>query len=65
VIPGTVVAIGEPAGASVDVRIDAGGTDLIARLTRRSVAELQLQSGSPVFALVKAVAIDRHSVGYA
>jgi molybdate transport system ATP-binding protein len=65
VIPGTVAAIGEPAGASVDVRVDAGGTDLIARLTRRSVAELQLQPGSPVFALVKAVAIDRHSVGYA
>jgi molybdate transport system ATP-binding protein len=65
VIAGTVAALGEPAGASVDVRIDAGGTDLIARITRRSVAELGLEPGRPVFALVKAVAIDRHSVGYA
>ena len=65
IIPGTVAAIGEPAGASVDVRIDAGGTGLIARITRKSVAELRLEPGRPVFALVKAVAIDRHSVGYA
>jgi molybdate transport system ATP-binding protein len=65
VIAGTVAALGEPAGASVDVRIDAGGTDLIARITRKSVSELGLEPGRPVFALVKAVAIDRHSVGYA
>jgi molybdate transport system ATP-binding protein len=65
VIAGTVAALGEPAGASVDVRVDAGGTDLIARITRRSVAELGLEPGRSVFALVKAVAIDRHSVGYA
>jgi molybdate transport system ATP-binding protein len=65
VIQGTITAIGEPAGASVDVRIDVGGTGLIARITRKSVAELRLEPGRPVFALIKAVAIDRHSVGYA
>jgi molybdate transport system ATP-binding protein len=65
IIAGTVAAIGEPAGASVDVRIDAGGTGLIARITRKSVTELRLAPGQPVFALVKAVAINRHSVGYA
>lgn len=65
IIAGTVTAIGEVSGASVDVQIDAGGTLIIARVTCKSVAELQLEPGKPVYALVKAVAIDRHSVGYA
>jgi molybdate transport system ATP-binding protein len=65
VIAGTVSAIGEAAGASVDVQVDAGGTFIIARVTRKSVDELQLERGKPVYALIKAVAIDRHSVGYA
>ncbi len=58
-------AVGEANGASVDVQVDAAGTPIIARVTRKAVAELQLQPGKPVFALIKAVAIDRHSVGYA
>lgn len=65
VIAGTVSGIGESAGASVDVQVDAGGTAIIARVTRRSVEELELAPGKPVYALIKAVAIDRHSVGYA
>jgi molybdate transport system ATP-binding protein len=60
-----VVAIGEPAGASVDVQLDASGTALIARVTRKSVAALGLAPGVPVYALVKSVAIDRRSVGWA
>jgi molybdate transport system ATP-binding protein len=65
VIAGTVEGLGESNGASVDVRIDAAGTPIIARVTRKSVAELELAPGKPVYALIKAVAIDRHSVGYA
>jgi molybdate transport system ATP-binding protein len=65
VLAGTVRAIGEGAGASVDVQLDVGGTPLLARITRKSVAALGIAPGRPVFALVKAVAIDRHSVGYA
>lgn len=65
VIPGVVAAIGEGAGASVDIQLDVAGTPLLARITRKSVADLGLRPGLPVFALVKAVAIDRHSVGYA
>ncbi len=65
VISGTVAEVGESAGASVDVRVEASGASLLARVTRKSVADLALAPGRPVFALVKAVAIDRHSVGYA
>jgi molybdate transport system ATP-binding protein len=64
-VAGTVAGIGEIAGASVDVQINASGTLIIARVTRKSVAELQLEHGKRVIALIKAVAIDRHSVGYA
>ena len=65
VLPGTLTALGESAGASVDVQIDVAGTILLARITRKSVEALGLAPGRPVFALVKAVAIDRHSVGWA
>jgi len=49
-------------GAFADVVVDIG-TRIWARITTRSLHELNLGIGSPVFALVKAVAIDRHSVG--
>ena len=65
VIAGTVSGMGEASGASIDVRIDAAGTSIIARVTRRSVADLGITPGKQVYALIKAVAIDRHSVGYA
>jgi molybdate transport system ATP-binding protein len=65
VIAGTVKAVGETGGASVDVQIDAAGTAIIAQVTRKSLHDLQIGTGTPVYALIKAVAIDRHSVGYA
>jgi molybdate transport system ATP-binding protein len=65
VLPGVVSATGEAKGAGVDVAVRMGGTTIVARITRRSVDALALTPGKPVFALVKSVAIDRHSVGYA
>jgi molybdate transport system ATP-binding protein len=65
VLAGTVVELGEQNGASLDVRLDVGGTALLARITRKSADELGLRPGLPVFALVKSVSIDRRSVGYA
>jgi molybdate transport system ATP-binding protein len=65
VLAGTVSAVGAEAGASVDVQLDVSGIPLIARITRKSVATLGLRPGKGAFALIKAVAIDRHSVGYA
>ncbi len=61
----TVTHVGEGDGPSADVQLEAGGTRLVARVTRKSVAALGLRPATPVFALVKAVAVDRQSVGYA
>ena len=52
-------------GSSADVRIMVGATAIIARITRHSIQTLGLAPGVPVHALVKAVSLDRHSVGYA
>ena len=62
VFAGEVREIGPVTGALVDVLVDAGAP-IWARITARSVAQLGLKPGHKVHALVKAVAIDRHSVG--
>jgi molybdate transport system ATP-binding protein len=62
VLPGMVVAIGPHDGPIVEVRVDCSGEALIARLTRYSVERLALVEGTPVFALVKSVALDRRSL---
>ena len=61
----TVTGMGLGEGAGVDVRLDASGTPLIARITRKSVDALAIAPGKQVYALIKAVAVDRASVGYA
>ena len=65
ILPGVVAEIGEDAASSADVRISVGATSIIARITRHSVQSLRLAPGVPVYALVKAVSLDRHSVGFA
>ena len=65
VLAGTVVELAGDAGSSLDVRLDLHGTALLARITRKSASELGLRPGLAVFALIKAVSIDRRSVGYA
>jgi molybdate transport system ATP-binding protein len=65
VLAGTVVELAGDQGASLDVRLDLHGTPLLAHITRKSASELGLRPGLAVFALIKAVSIDRRSVGYA
>jgi molybdate transport system ATP-binding protein len=60
-----VVALGRPFGAIVDVELRVGPTALAARITRKAAHELGLAPRQRVVALVKAVAIDRRSVGFA
>ncbi len=62
VFPGTVLEVGSGDGSQVDVLIDIGDR-LWARITRRSQVELAIEPGKKVFALVKAVAMDRNSLG--
>jgi molybdate transport system ATP-binding protein len=63
VFPGEIRDIGTEPGAQVDVLLDLDGTSLWARITARSRHDLGLTVGSRVYALVKAVAIDRHTLG--
>jgi molybdate transport system ATP-binding protein len=65
VLEATVESIGGEFGAIVDVELRVGPTPLVARVTRESVERLAIAPGAKVFALVKAIAIDRRSVGYA
>ena len=65
VLSGRVVSISDEQGPGADVRVDCDGTAIIARVTRKSVAALDLEPGKAVFAMLKSVAIDRRSVGYA
>ncbi len=55
-----MAAIGEEA---VEVELRVGTERLLARVTRRSQQQLGLMPGRAVFAIVKAVAIDRRSLG--
>jgi molybdate transport system ATP-binding protein len=64
ILHGTVVEIEAGAGPSADVVLAVGAVRLAARITRKSIDTLGLAPGKPVYALVKSVAIDRHSVGY-
>ncbi|MBL8520646.1 MAG: molybdenum ABC transporter ATP-binding protein [Betaproteobacteria bacterium] len=64
VLPATVESIRDESGPIVDVRVLAGESPLIARITRQSLDRLRLAPGQRVHALVKAVSLDRRSVGY-
>jgi molybdate transport system ATP-binding protein len=65
ILPGTVVEVGPRDQSEVDLRIAVGGVTLLARVTRLSLDQLGLDDGVQVYALIKSVAIDRRSVGYA
>ncbi len=63
---GTVVEVAPGRGPQVDLKLDIGTPAepvmLLARITLRAMRELQLAPGKPVFALVKTVSFDRHSL---
>ncbi len=58
VLKGSVVEITDPDGPQVDVLLDVG-SPLWARVTTRSAKTLELRPGTEIYALIKAVAIDR------
>ena len=57
VLPAVVESIGEAEGPVVLVRLALGRDRILARVTRRSVRELNLQVGDEVFAQIKSVAV--------
>ena len=60
---GRIAAIGPGEGPMVELKLDVGGTTLTARITRRALHALDLAVGQDVFAMIKSIAFDRHSVG--
>lgn len=57
-LPATVTALGDDAHPALRmVQLSAGGVPLLARLTRRSAANLTLAPGLPVWVQIKAVAL--------
>lgn len=61
VVPGRIAELGEGSATSVEVRLDIG-VPLLARITRKSLRELDLRPGKKVFALIKSVAVDRGTI---
>ena len=57
VFRGTIAAIAPGDDYSVYVNVDCGGVIVVARLTRKSCAALDLEPGRPVFAMVKALSL--------
>jgi molybdate transport system ATP-binding protein len=65
VLSATLVAISGEEGPIVELQLQTGEAALLARITRKSLHELALREGQRVYALIKAVSLDRRSVGYA
>ena len=63
VIEAVVAEIGPMDAPGVEIRLDAKGEALVARLTRYSAERLALRVGTPVFAVVKSVSFGRESLG--
>lgn len=64
VLAGEVVALDAGGGAIAEVRVSVAGKTLPVRLARKSVDELCLGVGMPVFVLIKAIAFDKRSMGF-
>ena len=65
ILEGRVTAISDRPGPLVDVTLSVGTATIVSRLSRRSSVRLGLAPGMKAYALVKAVALDRHAVGFA
>jgi molybdate transport system ATP-binding protein len=63
VLPATIEALAATGEEAVEVQLRLGPERLLARITRRSQQALGLAPGCAVFAVIKAIAIDRRSLG--
>ncbi len=65
VLPATVREVRTGNGPGALVQLAVGGTPILARITRRSVAALDLRPGRSVHAVLKAVSVAQEAVGRA
>ncbi|MBL9056183.1 MAG: molybdenum ABC transporter ATP-binding protein [Rhodobacteraceae bacterium] len=63
ILPAIVQELRLGDGPGALVQLDAGGERLLARITRRSAAALNLAPRRPVFAVLKAVSVAQENVG--
>ncbi len=63
ILPGAISALSDSEGEGVLVRLDLGGEQLLARITRRSREALALAVGQRVFAVVKSVSVAPEAIG--
>ncbi len=59
IFPVTITAISTDDGPFAELRLQLGDVQLLSRISRKSVQDLNLKTGEQVFALIKAVSIDR------
>jgi molybdate transport system ATP-binding protein len=64
ILEGRVGAIDDRGGAIVEVHVQLAGRDLLSRISRQALEEMKLETGQPVFALIKAIAFDKRSMGF-
>ena len=64
ILEGTVGAIEDRGGAIVEVHVQLNGRELLSRISRQALDEMKLETGRPVFALIKAIAFDKRSMGF-
>jgi len=62
ILEGVIEEMNETGPSQLEVRIDVGAP-IIARVTRRAAHDLDLKPGKTIFAMIKAIAIDRPSMG--
>jgi molybdate transport system ATP-binding protein len=63
VLAGRITSVGDERGGVVDVSIGIGAAILRSRITARAARQLGLAPGLEVYALVKAVSLDRRGAG--
>ena len=59
ILPATVLELAEHAGHQTTIRLQVGTQTILARITRKSVAALQLVEGTRLYAQIKSVAVLR------
>jgi len=62
ILPCTVAAIRPGEGPGVMVHLAVGGEEILARITRRAAAAMDLRTGEPVHAVLKAMSVARDRI---
>ncbi|MEO0402106.1 MAG: molybdenum ABC transporter ATP-binding protein [Pseudomonadota bacterium] len=62
ILPVTITSIRAGGGPGAAIALDAGGDALLARVTARAVASMELQPGQQLFAILKATSVAQNAI---